>query len=255
MPTSIHPPRIRRDAEVAGVHIQYHLAGAGDPVVLVHGLSGSSRWWARNLAPLAERYTVYLVDLPGFGAMRHLRRAFVLARAAHWLREWMRTAGLARAHLVGHSMGGLIAIRLAAAYPEVVRRLVLATPAGIPTAKTLLGEVVPLIRAIGATTPAFLPVLAYDALRAGPLTLLRASQALLREDVRDDLARIAAPTLLIWGSRDTLVPPSLGSLMCDQIPSARLVVIPGAGHVVMFDRPDQFNAELLTFLAGESERR
>ena len=252
---SLYPPLLRRDAEVAGVPIQYHLAGAGDPVVLVHGLSGSSRWWVRNLAPLAARYTVYLVDLPGFGAMRRLRRAFALARAAHWLHEWMRTVGLARIHLVGHSMGGLIAIRLAATYPQVVRRLVLAAPAGIPTAKTLFGEIVPLIRAVGATTPAFLPVLAYDALRAGPLTLLRASQALLREDVRDDLSRITAPALLIWGSHDTLIPPSLGPLMCDQIPDARLVVIPGAGHVVMFDRADEFNAELLTFLADESARR
>lgn len=255
MSTSLRPPLIRRDAEVAGIHIQYHLAGAGAPVVLVHGLSGSSIWWTRNLAPLATHYTVYLVDLPGFGALRHLRREFVLARAAHWLRAWMDAASLTRAHFVGHSMGGLIAIRLAAAYPEVVRRLVLAAPAGIPTAKTLFGEVVPLVRAIGATTPAFLPVLAYDALRAGPLTLLRASQALLREDVRDDLSHIAAPALLIWGSRDTLVPPSLGPLMRDQLPDARLVVIPGAGHVVMFDRPDQFNAELLTFLADKSERR
>lgn len=247
---ALNRPPIRRwrEIRVAGAPIRYQMAGAGDPVVLVHGLSGSSHWWVRNLAPLAKRYTVYLVDLPGFGTLHHLRHKFVLARAAHWLREWMRAAGLACAHLVGHSMGGLIAARLAATYPDTVRRLVLAAPAGIPTTKTLFGEVVPLVRAVGATTPAFLPILAYDALRAGPLTLLRASQMLLREDVRDDLGRIAAPALLIWGSRDTLVPPSLGPIMRDHIPDARLRIIPDAGHVVMFDRPGQFNAELLNFL-------
>ncbi len=119
------------EIEVNGHPIRYRVAGQGQPVVLVHGLSGSTRSWTRNVPASAERYRVYLVDLPGFGAMRHLRRQFVLSEAASWLRGWMVAVGLKRAHLVGHSMGGYVCPRLAASEPGVVRRLVLVSPAGL----------------------------------------------------------------------------------------------------------------------------
>ena len=79
---------------MGGYSVRYEIAGRGEPVVLVHGLSGSTRWWSRNIPALAERYSVYLLDLldlPGFGAMR---RRFVLAEAASWLSDWMGAVGL-----------------------------------------------------------------------------------------------------------------------------------------------------------------
>jgi pimeloyl-ACP methyl ester carboxylesterase len=76
--------------------VRYEIAGRGEPVVLVHGLSGSTRWRSRNIPALAERYCVYLLDLPGFGAMRRLRSRFVLAEAASWLSAWMEAVGLDR---------------------------------------------------------------------------------------------------------------------------------------------------------------
>ena len=68
-----------------GRPVRYQVAGTGEPVILVHGLAGSSGWWRHNVPALAERYAVYTVDLPGFGGMRHLRRRFALAGAASWL--------------------------------------------------------------------------------------------------------------------------------------------------------------------------
>ena len=129
----------RYEAQVGGWPVRYEAAGEGEPVVLVHGLSGSTRWWSRNISEIAERYRVYLVDLPGFGTMRRLRRRFILAEAADWLSEWMDAAGLERAHLVGHSMGGYICLHLAASRPEAVRRLVLVAPAGVPTGRSMAG--------------------------------------------------------------------------------------------------------------------
>ena len=101
--TEIRP--LRHEVRVGGWPISYEAAGEGEPIVLVHGLSGSTRWWSRNVPAIAERYRVYLVDLPGFGTLRSLRRRFVLAETATWLSEWMEAAGLERVHLVGHSMG------------------------------------------------------------------------------------------------------------------------------------------------------
>ena len=237
---------------MGGYSVRYEIAGRGEPVVLVHGLSGSTRWWSRNIPALAERYSVYLLDLPGFGAMRRLRSRFVLAEAASWLSAWMEAVGLESAHLVGHSMGGYVCVRLAARGPEVVRRLVLVAPAGVPAGRSMFGYLGPLLSAVRYATPTFLPVLVYDALRMGPVTLWRAARDLLAEDVRADLQRIEAQTLLIWGENDTLVPPALGGVLREEIPDSRLLVLNGAAHVPMFDRPVEFNAALLAFLAGGS---
>jgi pimeloyl-ACP methyl ester carboxylesterase len=241
-------------AHIHGKQVQYLVAGKGEPVVLVHGLAGSTHWWLRNLRVLARRYRVYALDLPGFGAMGWQapdgRSRFVLAEAASWVRAWMRAVGLRQAHLVGHSMGGYIAMRLAARHPELVRRLALVAPAGMPMGRSLLGKAWPLLLAAARTAPTFLPVLAYDALRAGPLTLARAGYELLAQDVREEAQRIQAPTLLLWGRRDPLVPPALGEALRLHIPNARLLYLERAGHVPMYERAPQFNTALLGFLDG-----
>ncbi len=240
-----------REVPVLGLPVRYEVAGRGDPVVLVHGLSGSTRWWARNVPSLAEHYRVYLVNLPGFGALRFSGPRFVLAEATSWLLAWMEAVGLESAHLVGHSMGGYLCLKVAARRPDVVRRLALVDPAGMPSHRTMLGHLGPLLLSARYARPTFLPVLVRDALYAGPFTLLRAARDLLAEDVRGDLRRVGAPTLLVWGERDPLIPPSVGDVMRAEIPTSRLLVIEGAGHNPMFDRPEGFNEALLAFFAGE----
>ena len=240
-----------REAMVDGRGIRFEVAGHGEPVVLVHGLSGSTRWWDRTVGVLAPRYRVHLVDLPGFGSMRRAEGGFVLSEAADWLASWMEAVGLQRASLVGHSMGGYVSIVLAARRPDLVRRLVLVAPAGVPTGRSIPGYLLPLLWSGRYMTPGFLPVLVRDAMRTGPLTLLGAARELLAEDVRAYLHGIQAPTLLIWGRRDTLVPPSVGDLMRGEVPTSRLLVLDGAGHVPMFESAAQTNAALLAFLDGE----
>jgi pimeloyl-ACP methyl ester carboxylesterase len=220
-------------------------------VVLVHGLSGSLRWWTHTLPALARRHRVYLVDLPGYGALRRYRSRPALVHAASWLHAWMDAVALPRAHLVGHSMGGSICARLAAQHPEAVHRLVLVAPTGVPMGRSRPGYLLPLLRAVHAMPPRFLPLLAYDALRAGPRTLVHGARHILAQDLREDLAAIAAPTLLIWGTHDTLVPPTLGTLMQQRIPTARLFLLERTGHVPMYERPRAFNEALLAFLAGD----
>ena len=235
--------------------MRYGVAGQGEPVILLHGLSGSSRWWVRNIPALAEHYTVYLVDLPGFGIMRRSRGHLILAEAAIWLAQWMEAVGLQHAHFVGHSMGGYICLLLAAYQPERVRRLVLVSPAGIAQKRSIFGYLVPLLAAIRYVTLSFSLILAYDILRAGPLTILRAAQDLLTQDVRKILHAVQSPTLLIWGENDTLVPIALGEILRREIAHSRLLILKQASHVSMFDRPREFNQALLAFLAGESGAR
>lgn len=239
-----------RTVRVAGRRVGYKVAGDGHPVVLIHGLSGSTRWWRHTLPALARHHRVYLVELPGHGRLIRGSPSLPLVDAAAWLLAWMDAAEVQRPHLIGHSMGGYIALRLAASSPAAVDRLVLVDSAGVPVVRSLIQYALPLARAGRYMAPSFLPVLAYDAFRAGPLTLLRSALDLLRQDVREDLRRITAPTLLIWGERDALVPVSVAEMMRREIPESRLVVLAGAGHVPMFERPQDFNRAVLAFLEG-----
>lgn len=248
----------RRTIRVDGRVIHYEVIGengpdgalrSGEPLVLVHGLSASTLWWRRNIAALAQHYRVYLVDLPGFGAMRRFYYRFVLDNMADWLLAWMEAMGMSRAVLIGHSMGGYICLHVAARRPELVRKLVLVAPAGMPYKKTMVGFAVPLLFAVYYARPAFLPILLYDALRTGPLTFVSATRDLLRKDLRGQLRAVTTPTLIIWGERDALVPSSFSAIFQQEMSDVRLLLLKRAGHVAMYDQPREFNAAVLAFLA------
>ncbi|HSJ24735.1 MAG TPA: alpha/beta fold hydrolase [Longimicrobiales bacterium] len=233
------------------VHSEHH--GSGPPVVLLHGLSGSRRWWRFTVPALAERFTVHVPELVGFGGSR--RRMLVrqpdMQEMAEVVIDWMHAVGATDpVRLVGHSMGGQLALHIAAEQ-EMPHRLVLVNASGLlrpwtlPEAARLLSAALP-PRSWGA--PAFLPTIAADAVRAGPRTLLHATRHLLRDDVSSLLGRITCPTLLLWGALDPLVPVSHGEVMRDGITDARLVVLENAAHNAMADQPELFNRVLLEFL-------
>ncbi|HEU5099594.1 MAG TPA: alpha/beta fold hydrolase, partial [Roseiflexaceae bacterium] len=226
---------VQQQAKVGPARIAYQVAGDGPPVVLVHGLSGSGRWWRRTIGALTPHWRVYTVDLIGFGASRG-RLQFSLAEAAGYLLRWMDQLGIECASLVGHSMGGLIVAELAADAPERVERLVLVDPAALPFDTNFLSHGLSLLRELRYLSPSFVPVLMTDALRAGPITLWRAAMGLLLADMRPKLERISAPTLAIWGEHDALVPLTLAKQLASYLRYEELVVIKGAGHVPMWDR-------------------
>src|SRR5215510_12931110 len=111
--------RVEQRVATVGAHrVRYKVAGeTGEAVILVHGLSGSTRWWAENVEALAKQYRVYLVDLPGFGAMRRSPLRQGVHAATDWLIHWMETVPVQPSHLVGHSMGGHICLRVAMERP------------------------------------------------------------------------------------------------------------------------------------------
>ncbi len=225
-------------------------AGAGTPVVLIHGLSGSSTWWRRNIGALGERHEVAAIDLTGFGKSRSFRSSALppsfedlVALVSRWLE-----AGFSEpVHLVGHSMGGHLAIHVAATRPDLVRSLVLVGSTGIPFA---LNPAAHLRRIPHPPRQAFSfsPVLAWDFFRAGPSSVALATARILTDDARDAMHHVRVPTLLVWGDRDPFVPESYGRRMQEEIRGSSLVIIPRAGHVPMWDNAEDFNRELLEFL-------
>jgi pimeloyl-ACP methyl ester carboxylesterase len=238
---------------VDGMPIIYETVGEGEPVILVHGLSGSTRWWRRNLPELSTRYRLYLIDLPGFGAMRRYSKHFHLIQAAAWLDAWVQAVGLETFHLVGHSMGGYVCMGLAVLHPEKVKRLVLVSSIGIPFEPTVVRMLPHLLRGIWRTTPVFWPTVISDGLRAGIPMVWNAASQIVALDALPVLTALNSPTLLIWGERDDLVPLSLARCLHKQLEhtQARLLVIKQANHVCMFEQPRQFNAALLAFFANQ----
>ena len=235
--------------EIDGKPFRYRVVGQGESLILIHGLSGSTRWWGRNVDALARHFRVYLVDLPGFGDNRG-RRRFELVTAAAELIAWMGAVGIARASIVGHSMGGFVAADLAASAPDRVERLVLVDAVVRSYDRRFLQLAVCGFGAAWRLPVSFLPVLVPDAVRAGPRTLSLATRALLGVDLRARLDRIRAPTLVIWGERDTLVPLAYGQRLAGALPDAEFVLIERAGHNPMWDHPEAFNRAVLTFLKG-----
>ena len=189
----------------------------GVPIVFVHGLSASSRWW-RAVLPLLGGREARLVDLPRFG--RHFRPEGVT--------DWLAGEVEAEAPvvLVGHSLGGLVCATLAAERPALVRALVLVAPAGAPGPRSLHAYARGLARTILAARPGLVRTLAEDAIRTGPEALLHGA---LFATGASFAGEVSAPTLLIWGARDRLIPVELAAAWQRAIPQAELAVIDGAG--------------------------
>lgn len=231
--------------------IHYLEAGQGTPLVLVHGLAASWRWWGPVLAPLTRRHRVYAFDLPGFGQSRANRR-LSLNWARQMLCRLMEALDLERASLVGHSMGGRICMDVAANCPERVDRLVLVATIGLPFGRSYARVGLDLLREGRATDPAYQRLVREDVLQVDWLELALTTFELLADDFRDHLASIAAPTLLVWGQRDVLTPPESGQLLAAAIPHARLALLSEAGHNPMWDQPERFSRLVVDFLATPS---
>lgn len=229
------------------------LEAGAPPIVLIHGLSGSRRWWRSNLPALERLGTVYVVELVGFGSVRRRQRALSMKDAAALVSEWMDHLNLQGAALIGHSMGGQIALRVAALQPQRVSRLVLAAASGLlHRAWWQVAALLPQAMRQGKLN--FVPTILADGARAGLPNLVRSSRDLLQDDVTGLLPQIMQSTLVIWGEHDVLLPPDLGRALSAGIARSRWVLLQGAGHVLMVDAPEAFNREVTAFL-GESVRK
>ncbi|HXH11017.1 MAG TPA: alpha/beta hydrolase [Alphaproteobacteria bacterium] len=239
------PPE-QRYVRIGSATIYAEISGAGNPLILIHGLGGSTRWWARNVPALARFWRVHVVDLLGFGRSRGQR--FVLHKAAELLVHWMDALGLSRASVVGHSMGGLIGAHLAAQSPDRIERLVLVDAAALPLERLSPRDAWRMMRGLQHLPLTLLPVLCADALRAGPRTVLNALRELLRTDISADLARVEAPTLIVWGEHDATLPVAVGRRLQACLRQATFLVIKDAGHCPMWQCPDVFNDAVIQFL-------
>jgi pimeloyl-ACP methyl ester carboxylesterase len=246
---------------VDGLEIAYRRAGGGPPLVLVHGGACDGRLWRPQLAALADEFTVMAWDEPGAGSSSDVPADFGLADYAHCLAALIEALGLGPAHVAGLSWGGTVAQELYRHHPGLVATLILAdTYAGwkgslpgeevrarVDGLRRMLaepaGEFDPTLPGLFAGDPPaeFVPLMEAMAADVRPESMRTALLVMAEADQRDLLPRIAVPTLLIWGELDARSPLDVSHQFERAIPDARLVVIPGAGHVSNLERPERFN--------------
>jgi pimeloyl-ACP methyl ester carboxylesterase len=274
-----------RFVAIDGALTHYVEAGSpGAPVALfLHGLGASTATWAGPLAALAGDYHVIALDLLGFGySDRVLTPTLTLRRRAAQVVGLLDHLGVVRATLVGHSLGGAVALQVACGHPARVERLVLVdavagfdskgrspsprlgavlrrTPLGPLLVGSLLYDDARAVKLIGAAyaDPArFTPerqaaYLAPRRVRGSAAGLLALTATRADDDLDTCLAGIAAPTLILWGRQDRFVKPAYGAQLHARLPHSRLELIEDCGHVPQEEQPEAFLALLRGFLAGD----
>jgi pimeloyl-ACP methyl ester carboxylesterase len=273
--------RVER-AFVGGTGI--HLVDAGprdaEAVLLIHGITATHRYWRDNIEHLARRRRVIALDLPGFGRSDKPDAPYTTDYFVNCIAGLLDERGIARAHVVGNSMGGQIAMLFALRLPTRLDRLVLVDPAGVTAWPARLmdlaiGGASLALRPIGAppVPVAALAVLfrmvfpnrpdlagryvrAYAAAVRSPEFPLhfragvRAARGVLATPLRERAREIGAPTLIVWGARDRLLPVTAARPLRKAIPHARLLIYKHSGHCPMVDQPARWNRDVEAFLDG-----
>jgi pimeloyl-ACP methyl ester carboxylesterase len=226
---------------------------SGPPLVLVHGLGSSPRCWERNLAALGARHSLVLVDLfaaaKGQPRIRRPRTRFSLEEAATQLAERLVERDAGPATIIGHSMGGLVALHLAAHAPALVSRLVLVSVPAVPVPRSRFGQVGAVLHSSLHADLAGTAVVASAFLSTGPFLLVAATRATMRADLGAQVDQLTGvPTLLLWGDKDTIVPVEIGHRLAAAMPHACLTVMAGIGHQPNWEAPEAFHAAIAPFL-------
>ncbi|MGU3359487.1 alpha/beta fold hydrolase [Methylobacterium sp. M6A4_1b] len=223
------------------------------PVILVHGLGMSSRYMVPLARALAPHVRVYAPDLPGFGASEKPRHVLTVRELADALAAWMRASGLERAAFVGNSLGCEVLVELALAHPQLVDRLVLQGPTPDPEARNLIRQVIGFIAIAPFERWSLAGVALSDYARGGIGRYILTLRSMVDNRIGEKVRRIAQPTLVVWGTRDYIVPRAFVADLAGALPRGRLAVIPGAAHGINYSHPEAFAAVLLPFLLAAGD--
>ena len=272
-------------ASVGSIDLYYEEHGSGDPLLLIMGLAADSMAWLFQTPDFAKRYRTIAFDNRGVGRSSKPPGPYTVHQMADDTAGLLDALGIARAHVVGVSMGGMIAQELVLRHPQRVRGLVLACTYPEPDADierqrefsvTRLGGTIStrgeLQIDLAALDPMrffqeLLPLAFSEAFIANELpklmelfsgalqygfsleAILGQVSAVMTHKATERLHQIKSPTLVITGDADRLVPPANSDILAKYIPGARLVKVPGGSHGFNFETPEIFNREVLNFLA------
>jgi 2-hydroxy-6-oxonona-2,4-dienedioate hydrolase len=252
-------------ATVFGQSIHFFEAGQGPAVILLHGLGANAGMWVANIGALSEHNHVIALDQIGFGHSDKPLIDYRIATFVDFLYGFMQAQKIAKATLVGNSLGGWIALDFALQHPEMVEKLVLVDAAGLsfettpPTVnlnpaslddtKKVLGVV--FYNQAMVTDQAAAAVFARHLKDNDGYTIRRVIDGFTASNQLEDtkLSSVHVPTLVVWGANDALLPLSMGERLHAGISGSKLVTFKECGHIPQLEKPEEFNRALLDFLS------
>lgn len=240
---------------VDGLRLHARVAGAAHdpPVVCVHGLGVSSRYFGPAQARLARTFRVYAPDLPGSGLSEAPPHVLDIPEMATVLAGWMRATGLEHAAFIGNSMGCQVIAELATQHPQLVERAVFNAPTMDPHARTALAQALRLLRVAPRERPSQLLLAAHDYLESGIVRSFRTYRHALRDRIEEKLPRMMMPVLIVRGGRDPIVSQRWVEEATALLPDGRLRVLPDVPHAAPYSAPDELTAAIVPFLkAGDA---
>ena len=258
-------------ARLNGINLSYHIEGAGEPLVMIMGFTASRIGWTPQRRFFRKHYTVITFDNRGAGKSDKPPGPYSTRMMADDTVKLMDVLGIERAHIMGLSMGGMIAQELAINYPQRVMKLVLAATyarqdetsgdtleqaeflhlAPEKKASALIGLAFnkPFYRFTIGLLARVLDRFIGDSGRVG---IAGQSEACLKHDTLERLPSITAPTLAIVGTGDRIIKPVSSEVIAGKIPNAKLVKVEGASHYFSFELKNVFNQEVLNFLKSNA---
>jgi pimeloyl-ACP methyl ester carboxylesterase len=267
-----------RELQLDDLRIAYTQAGHGPPLVLLHGGMDDSRSWRRQIDGLADEFTVLAWDAPGCGRSSDVPESWRMPDYADALASWLHSIGTEHPHILGLSWGSSVALELYRRHPQVPRSLILASAyagwagslpseeaaarlesvlaaADLPREELLKGwPGVFSSRASSDLRQELIAIWADNAGSRNPGGYRAMAHSMAEADLRDVLPRIQVPTLLLYGELDERSPLKVANELHARIPSSRLVVIEGVGHLANVEAPDEFNAHVRQFIRAAVQK-
>jgi pimeloyl-ACP methyl ester carboxylesterase len=247
----------------------YEVVGRrGQPIIFLHSWLGSWRYWLPTMDSISDRYRAYALDFWGFGDSDRHESQFSMSEYVTMLYEFMDNLGMGRVVLVGHGLGGMVAVRAAAEQPQRFSRLVTVTtpiqgaalhsvvkPGAL---SRLLGRSNPSniwsrqLRQLSVDYPQVLEEVIEDTESLSETVVRRVLDSVLETDLRSDLAKLEMPLLAIFGEKDTIVPSDQARHLSEEHAHLQQVIrLPRSNHFPFLDQSNTFNRMLLDFMASE----
>jgi pimeloyl-ACP methyl ester carboxylesterase len=255
-----------RKIQVGDLNIRYYTGGKGEPLLIIHGGNSHGRLWTNNVKELCEKYTVYIPDLPGFGGSQPMTGQYYVPEFVRFVAGFTQTLGLKTFYLMGHSMGGAIAVSYTLQYPQQVKKLILidsmclgkeialwvrlfSNPAFCRSLGkglvTLFKGIKWVVEGVFHSMEFIIPVCEASLVIGCAAVSFKSQTTVLAHK----LSKIVTPTLILWGDSDRIVPMKQAYAAAAVIPDCRVKILRG-GHSAYASNNIEFSGEVHRFLEG-----
>jgi 3-oxoadipate enol-lactonase len=247
--------------------VHYEVFGRGQPVIFLHTWLGSWRYWVPAMEMISDRFRTYAIDFWGFGDSDRSRGTYTIPDYVDQVTKFMRELGIAKANLVGHGMGGMVALRAAAERPDIFLKVIAVSTPIVGESLTALIKPGALSRLFGRGSSAQMWVkllrevevggdtgldeVIEDTANTSTVVVEHVLASITDTDLRTDLHRLQVPTLAVYAGKDTIVSPDQARQFEEHATAHQVLTLPKSSHFPFLEHTNTFTRLLLDFLTSQ----